>query len=244
MGMGKKIVYTPKLFAMNPGPVMSVIRNRAKNNFPMVLLTLLSIVQALAFELLWEEIRNHHEFYEVSWVAVGGWTRIVTTFLGIILIWHSYASNAMRFRWVPSTSDSFFPFVIGVVEFTMVGNLDSDAVPQWLLMLAILFVAIPWVSHHDMRRSREEAENEEFFKGRNRASGKDIYPMAAIVATLCVFSGLVWLMDGSAWISGLASLIALVIIIVQMVVMNNFWVMSMTLEESVGNNIDDRKNVE
>ncbi|MFT5693100.1 MAG: hypothetical protein ACI92E_002436, partial [Oceanicoccus sp.] len=32
---------------------MSIIRDRAKNNFPMVLLTLLSIVQALAFELLW-----------------------------------------------------------------------------------------------------------------------------------------------------------------------------------------------
>lgn len=38
---------------------MSVICSRAKNNFPMVLLTLLSIVQALAFELLWDEVRNH-----------------------------------------------------------------------------------------------------------------------------------------------------------------------------------------
>jgi hypothetical protein len=208
---------------------MSVIRSRAKNNFPMVLLTLLSIVQALAFELLWDEVRNHREFYEMSWTATAGWIRIVTTFLGIILIWHTYASNAMRFRWVPSTSDSFFPFVIGVVQFLMVGNLDSDAVPQWLLMLAILFVAIPWISQHDMRRAREEAENAEFFNGRNRASLKDIFPIAAIVATLCSFSGLVWSMDDNVWLSGLASLIAFVIIVVQMAIMNNFWVMSMTL---------------
>ncbi len=223
---------------------MSVIRNRAKNNFPMVLLTLLSIVQALAFELLWEEVRNHHEFYEMSWVAAGGWMRIVTTFLGIILIWHSYASNAMRFRWVPSTSDSFFPFVIGVVQFTMVGNLDSDAVPQWLLMLAILFVAIPWVSQHDMRRAREEVENEEFFRARSKASLKDVIPMALIVLALCVFSAVVWWMDGEVWMSTLASFVALVIVAVQMVVMNHFWVWSMTLGSGAANITSDGKDVE
>ncbi|MEH6556268.1 MAG: hypothetical protein V7708_00625 [Oceanicoccus sp.] len=223
---------------------MSVIRNRAKNNFPMVLLTLLSIVQALAFELLWEEVRNHHEFYQLSWVALGGWIRIVTTFLGIILIWHSYASNAMRFRWVPSTSDSFFPFVIGVVQFVMVGNLESDAVPQWLLMLAILFVAIPWVSQHDMRRAREEIENEEFFRARNKASLKDFFPLVAIVVILCFFSVLVWVLDGNLWLSGLASLIALIIIATQMAVMNHFWIWSMTLGEGVVNNTSDEKNVE
>jgi hypothetical protein len=223
---------------------MSVIRNRAKNNFPMVLLTLLSIVQALAFELLWEEVRNHHEFYEMSWTAVGGWIRIVTTFLGIILIWHSYASNAMRFRWVPSTSDSFFPFVIGVVQFTMVGHLDSDAVPQWLLMLAILFVAIPWVSQHDMRRAREEAENEEFFRERNKASLKDITPMAIIVTTLCVLSALVWSMDDSVWISWVASLVALIILVVQMRVMDHFWVWSMTLGDGAENTTSDGKGAE
>ena len=223
---------------------MSVIRNRAKDNFPMVLLTLLSIVQALAFELLWGEVRNHQEFYAFSWAAAGGWIRIVTTFLGIVLIWHSYASNAMRFRWVPSTSDSFFPFVIGVVQFILVGNLGADAVSQWLLMLAILFLAIPSISQHDMRRAREEVENEEFFKKRNRASLKDFIPVIIVVVVLCGSSALVWLIDINQWVSGIASLVALVIVVMQMLTRLDFWVLSMSLyyyiEYSRGDDSNDK----
>ena len=37
---------------------MDSIRDRARQNFPSVLLTLLSIVQAIAFESLWEHSRN------------------------------------------------------------------------------------------------------------------------------------------------------------------------------------------
>lgn len=37
---------------------MTTIRNRAREHLPMVLLTLLSIVQALALELLWAQVRE------------------------------------------------------------------------------------------------------------------------------------------------------------------------------------------
>ena len=45
---------------------MDIIRNRATDQFPMVLLTLLSIVQALALELLWDHLRNRPDLYEYS----------------------------------------------------------------------------------------------------------------------------------------------------------------------------------
>ena len=48
---------------------MDSMRDRAKDMFPVVLLTLLSIVQALALEFLWDHTRNRAELFEFS-VAV------------------------------------------------------------------------------------------------------------------------------------------------------------------------------
>jgi len=45
---------------------VSVIRDRAKEHFPMVFLTLLIIVQALALELLWSHVRGADYLFELS----------------------------------------------------------------------------------------------------------------------------------------------------------------------------------
>jgi len=55
---------------------MDSIRNRATDQFPMVLLTLLSIVQALALEFLWDHLRNRPDLYEYSWIALLGWCKL------------------------------------------------------------------------------------------------------------------------------------------------------------------------
>ena len=48
---------------------MSTIRNRTKDQLPMVLLTLLSIVQALALELWWAKILSSPQLYAWGWAA-------------------------------------------------------------------------------------------------------------------------------------------------------------------------------
>ncbi len=49
---------------------MDNIRNRARENFPSVLLTLLSIIQAIALESLWDHARDRPELYGYSWDAL------------------------------------------------------------------------------------------------------------------------------------------------------------------------------
>jgi hypothetical protein len=208
---------------------MSIIRDRAKNNFPMVLLTLLSIVQALAFELLWGEIHQHPEFYEWTWVAVAGWIRIMTTFLGVILIWHSYAANSMRFRWVPSMGDTLFPFLVGIIQFSMIDRVGHEYLSQWLFLLAVLFGVMTWISQNDMVRARQEIENAEFFKNREKATLKDFRPAILIILSLCVLSLAVWLTNDNPWLSGFASFVALSVIFIQMVITDKFWKWSMSL---------------
>ena len=51
-----------------------------------VLLTLLSIVQALALELIWSHLHEVDYLFEVSLTAAIAWLQIGATLLGIVLI--------------------------------------------------------------------------------------------------------------------------------------------------------------
>ena len=162
------------------------MRNRAKDNFPMVLLTLLSIVQALALELLWDYVSGAEHLFAFDAVAVNGWIRIIATFQGLILIWVVYAANAMRFRWVPVTSDSVYPFVIGVLEFMLVETLDPGESGYWLLLMAVIFGTMVRVSHTTMRRARQDGDNDSFFSQFRPATPRDFVPQFIFVTTMLV----------------------------------------------------------
>ena len=146
------------------------IRRRAKINFPTVLLTLLSIVQALALELMWTHLGEHPYLYEWSFLSALGWLQIVTTLLGILLIWLIYSGLVMRFSWVPSTSDAIFPFLVGIIEFAHIGVLGPSTIGIWFIITSILFATMASVTQVTMRRARNDADNDHFFSNIPRAS--------------------------------------------------------------------------
>ena len=206
---------------------MSLIRERAKNNFPMVLLTLLSIVQALALELLWSQIHEHPEFYEVSWVAVTGWMRVIATFVGILVIWLIYATNSMRFRWVPSTTDSIFPFLIGIIQFIMIDNLGPQDLGRWLIALAVIFALMSWVSQLDLKRARSDGDNAEYFDGLSPAAFKDFLPAVLTVSAITLFGLLTWQDGDVGWLARAAVAFVVVALVYQMYLTDLFWRRSM-----------------
>ena len=179
----------------------------------MVLLTLLSIVQALALELLWSHVRESAYLFEMTWTAMLTWIQIGTSFLGIVVIWLVYASTAMRFRWVPTTGDSVYPFIIGLLEFILIETLAPEYMGLWFGCLAMIFGLMTWISHRTMRRARLDGENDEFFANLAPATARDFIPafvivfvlvlagtylavtgdrgMVALVAVLLAFAGLV-----------------------------------------------------
>jgi len=216
---------------------MSVIRNRAINNFPMVLLTLLSIVQALGFELLWTQVHEYPALYQWSAMAVIGWMQVVAMLLGIILVWMVYATSVMRFRWVPSTLDSLFPFLVGILQFIMIDNLGIDDVVLWLLLLALLFAGMNWIAHHDMKRARLNPENDEFFVGRSPATLRDFYGTIVVVSGLCLCSMVLSLNEPSVLLYGCAALLSLAVVVRQVFVADDFWQISMSLDS--GDKQDD-----
>ena len=163
---------------------MNILQERAQQQFPSVLLTLLSIVQALALELLWGHVQESAYLVKLNWLSVLAWVQIVTTLFGIVLIWVVYASAAMRFRWTPSTSDSVYPFIIGMLEFSQIALLGPERIGQWAILMAIIFGAMVMVSHFIMRRARQNGNNGGFFQNTKPAKLHDFYPHIAVVLLL------------------------------------------------------------
>ncbi len=165
---------------------MESMRTRAKDNLPHVLLTLLSIIQALALELLWSRLQESRHLFGWTWRGVEFWLQTGTSFLGILVIWVVYATTVMRFRWVPGISDSVVPFLLGLLQFTLIECLHPDTVGFWVLLMSLMFATMHWVSHHAMRRARQETDNVEFFSTVAPATRRDFYGPAAVVVGLAV----------------------------------------------------------
>lgn len=163
---------------------MNAIRERAKEHFPTVLLTLLSIVQALALELFWSHLVDASALSAPLAIPALHWLQLVCTLTGIILIWVVYVSNVLRFRWVPTTADSVLPFFIGIIEFLQIEMLGTDSLGQWLLLMAVVFAMMNWIAHKTMRNARGESDNDAFFSQRQPATLRDFYPAIATVGAL------------------------------------------------------------
>lgn len=183
------------------------MRERAKEHFPAVVLTLLSIVQALALELIWSYLHSVDYLYEFSWAACLSWLEIAATLGGIVLIWVVYASNVMRLRWVPVTSDSIYPFVIGLLEFMLIDALGPDTVGVWLLLMALIFAMMNWVGHTTMRRARLDPDNQAFFSQVKPAEIRDFYGEIATVSLLAA-AGLYFVVSADTGIAALVALLA------------------------------------
>jgi hypothetical protein len=194
----------------------------------MVLLTLLSIVQALALELLWTHIRESTHLSDMSLSTLVSWAQIATTFMGIVLIWVVYASIAMRFRWVPSTSDSIYPFIIGLLEFAQIEALAPEYLGWWFALLAMIFGLMTVVTHLKMRRARLDGENDEFFTDFKPATIRDFLPATVIVIGF-VIAGLYFGTSGNRGIVALVAVsVSLALLIRQLFVAAGFWEMSVS----------------
>jgi hypothetical protein len=178
---------------------MDTIRNRAKDRFPMVLLTLLSIVQALALEFLWDHTRHRTEIFEISEVALLGWLQIVASLNIIIVIWLMYAGMLMRFRWTPTVSDSIWPFFVGLIQFLMIEIMGAEKLALWIIVLALIYGTTNFINHRAMKRARIDPANREFFDQYLPATLRDFAPQITMVTTLILAGSWIWFSGHHGW---------------------------------------------
>jgi hypothetical protein len=209
---------------------MSTLRSRAKELLPSVLLTLVSIVQALALELLWEKLTTRDALYRLDFPALLEWLQVASNFVGILVIWLIYATQVMRFRWVPSTWDSLFPFVAGVIEFTLMEMQGPERLHWWFVALGVIFGLMTLNGQHTMRRARLDAENSEFFSRVSPATLRDFLPAVATVFAL-MGMGLGIGVTGHRGVgAAVCILVALAVLVLQLRQLDFYWQRTMEIQ--------------
>ncbi len=199
------------------------LATRTKDHLPSVLLTLLSIVQALALELMWAHLGEHDYLYAWSYAALLSWIQIGATLLGVLLIWLIYSNLVMRFRWVPTTSDSIFPFLIGIIQFSLIASLGPERLGAWFLLLGLIFGAMAWVSQLTLRRARLDGDNYAYFSTVTPATQRDFYPVAGIVSALASTGIYLWASGDQGWFALIALIGAISALAFQMHLSDVFW---------------------
>jgi hypothetical protein len=206
---------------------MESIRNRAKDSFPMVLLTLLSIVQALALEFLWDHVRHRSELFEWTLSALPGWIQIAASLNIIILIWLTYAGMLMRFRWTPTIGDSIFPFLVGLTQFAMIDLMGDKFFGLWVIVVSIAFSVMVLINHNAMKRARTDDANQEFFSRFTPATIRDFAPHI-IMGSVMLGLG-IWMMFGSAnaWVRLIALILVFAVLVKETHNAKRYWSESM-----------------
>ncbi len=206
---------------------MDNIRNRARENFPSVLLTLLSIIQAIALESLWDHARDRPELYAYSWDALLGWLQIAVTLNVIVLIWMIYVGLVMRFRWTPAMTDSILPFLVGLIQFLMIDLMGPENLGKWILVLGLIAVVVTYLDHSSMRRARRDPDNREFFEKIPAAEWRDFIPQGISVLFSVVAGSWLWYSGDYGWIALLVLLFALTALAYNAYIQAKFWRVSM-----------------
>ena len=139
----------------------------------------------------------------------------------------------MRFRWVPSTADSAWPFGIGILEFVLINSMGPGKLTQWFIVLALLFSIMTAVIHSIMRRARRDPDNVEFFATLNPATLRDFYPNIASAGGMIMFGLYFAWDDDAAWVAIVALMLVLSTLAYQIVCGAEWWAQSVS---------DDPKN--
>jgi len=190
-----------------------------------MLLTLMSIIQALALEFLWDIVRTAER--ALTWDAVLVWVQITANMLGILQVWLFYTTVAMRFRWVPTPSDLMLPFLIGVMEFTMIDLTGSAHVPLWFWTLAAVYAVASWDAQNVMVRARSDSDNREFFERIPRARLRDLFAPFAVVTGLVAFGVAVYFTAENRWLTLAGLLFAVGTLAYQIEMGRRYWNRSM-----------------
>ena len=210
---------------------MNRIRARAQAQFPSVLLTLISIIQALALELIWSKIIEADFLWSLDVASIVGWGMISATLMGILQIWVTYSTLVMGFTWRPMLRDSVLPFVIGIQEFMLISLISGEFDVYWLYVLASIFVVVNYVAHTSFSRACHEPENEQFFRVRGPATLRNFRPAIIIVSVLVLFGVLIELLGNPTWLALLAIFCANFVLAGQIINSRNLWHLLMDLPD-------------
>jgi len=195
-------------------------QERAVELFPQVLLSVLGVIQALAFELLWNEGLPGLARWRAAGATATGVLQIAAVFQGAIVMWVLYASLVLRLRWIPAIRDLVVPFVLGALQFALVELMNPERLPWWFAVLAVVF-ACAMGTNYGAYAAAYRLDPARL--GGERQTLASYAPSLAIIAGLFACAGLVaW--TGPLSTAATAAMLAVNLgMLVQLFVLRRFW---------------------
>ncbi|NQX88414.1 MAG: hypothetical protein HRT77_07100 [Halioglobus sp.] len=200
---------------------------RVRRLMPTIILTVLSMIQALALELYWSQLVEAEYLWAGDWIALIGWLQFAAMFFGILLIWLLYVSFVLRFNWLPSLEDTLVPFLIGLMEFGLIGLTHPDLIGPWMMLLAALFVVAVFISHTITRRARQDISNAYFFSQFDPAGIRDYRESAITAIGMASFGAILWRYPQLQMLAALALLLTMAALGYQYLQARRFWLHSL-----------------
>ena len=197
---------------------------------PSIIITVLSMMQALALELYWNRFQESEFLWLGGWDALIGWLQLIVMLGGILLIWLLYVSLVLRFSWLPSMEDTLIPFAIGLLEFSMIDLMGPDTLGPWFLALATLFAICTGANHSVFIRARKDPANAYFFSRIPAAGWKDFTASTVIIGTLILFAAALWLTGNRSGLPLAALIFGMAALSYQFVLTHRYW-MNTLLQE-------------
>jgi len=156
--------------------------------FPGSYLTLIAIIQSLAFSLLVSELLR--KFDGLTLVTT---LQYLGCFLVVCTIWHEYFWASWLFNWIPGVADSFIPFLVGGLEALLVFSVGRPT-PQGLFAISGGLLSIVGglaYLNTDLHFSSRDftSDMQDFYTKTKRAQRFDI--------VLCLFFGVVLVTSGA-----------------------------------------------
>lgn len=196
---------------------------RARDLLPSIIITVLSMIQALALELFWSRIQESEFLWEGGWPATIGWVQLAVVLLGILLIWVMYVSLILRFSWLPSMEDTIVPFVIGLLEFSLIDLMGPATLGPWFCVLAAAFGISLGAMHMAHHQARRDPGNSYFFSQVSPANWRDYVGSGSAIAVLLGFGAALWLTGDSGFLALAGLSFAFVVFGHQLLVGRSYW---------------------
>jgi len=200
---------------------------RARELLPAIIITVLSMIQALALELFWNRFQGSQFLWEGGWTAAIGWLQLAVMLLGMLQIWILYVSLMLRFSWLPTMEDTLIPFGIGLLEFTMIDMMGPDHLGPWCISLAAVFAICMFTAHNTHRRARQDPVNHYFFSQVAPATWRDYRASIAVTAILLTLGGILWHTGNQSGLAFASILFGLLALSQQMTLSRHYWMHSL-----------------
>jgi hypothetical protein len=140
---------------------MTTPQENALRQFPGMYVTLLSVVQAIALEVLVSRVGELGLGLSLTWESAIVWLEIALLGQTIFYVWVSYTLLVTLAQWVLRVFDFAAAFAVGVLEFVSIGWIGTDTTRQFLLIIAIAAFAGAWISYSNTGAAAARPENRE-----------------------------------------------------------------------------------